>query len=195
MRRGSFCQLVMRMFAVKDLFATLSCALITVVAIAMPVAAQDKPSVPAPAQAEKRASAKTAKAEVVDERDFYTRRAQEMLDADNLGVDSKPHPLTKDFPEQFVVVCTGGCKNRQAYIVDMEPRSAQRTIEIGEMIPTAAGGPGVSTVVCIGGCPDANSVHFTSSNVGDFINDWESAHRAPASRSKSESGRWLTDQN
>jgi len=187
------------MFALKDLTATLCAVLVALFAMAVSVSAEEKAPAKAKAQASKSATAKTAKAEAVDERDFYTRRAQEMLDADSPGADGKPHALAKDFPEQYVVVCTGGCKNHQAHIVDMEPRQPQKTTEIGEMIPTAAGGSAKaslsSAVVCVGGCPRGDTIHFTSADVGDFVNDWESLNSAPSSGEKAESGRWLSDQN
>ncbi len=188
----------MRMFALKDLLTTLCSVLFALAAMANSVSADNKTSSEPKAASSKSASTKTAKIEdskkEVDERDYYTRRAQELLDADQ-AADAKPHPLAENYPEHYVVVCTGGCKNHQAHIVDFEPRKSLNETEVGEMIPTAAGGaaePGVNVVRCVGGCPKGNSIYFAASDVGA---DWDGTSSAAKSGTKTESGRWMSDQN
>ena len=188
----------MRMFSLKDLFTTLCSVLCALAVMATSVSADDKASSQADAASSQSTTTKTAKKSNVDERDFYTRRAQELLDADH-AADAKSHPLTENYPEHFVVVCTGGCKNHQAHIVDFEPRKSTKESEVGEMIPTAAGasdGLGVNVISCIAGCRDGNSVYLAA---GEMDADWDST-RAPAkspakSGTTTESGRWLSDQN
>lgn len=139
------------------------------------------------AQATKKDAAKQGE----DERDYYTRRAQKMLKEDS-AVDSKQHPLAENYPDQFVVVCEGGCKNHQAHIVDFQPRNPPTITEIGEMIPTAAGGQSAVSAAqsaqCIGGCTRQDEDDFDLSSAAG---NWDSTGAAPTSQQGGESGRWL----
>jgi len=183
------------MFSLKDLLTTLCSVLLSLVVTASSVSADDAASSDPKAASDSSTTNKTAKKADVDERDFYTRRAQELLDEDQ-AADGKPHPLSENYPDQFVVVCTGGCKNRQAHIVDFEPRKRIKEVEVGEMIPTAAGSPpdlSVNVISCLAGCPEGNSVHFAAS--GEMDADWDSTSAPVKSGKTTESGRWLSDQN
>ena len=186
----------MRMFSLKDLLTTLCSILLALVVTASSAAANNDAASETKAASGSSTTDKTAKKADADERDFYTRRAQELLNEDD-AVDAKPHPLTENYPDQYVVVCTGGCKNRQAHIVDFEPRNSRKEIEVGEMIPTAAAGSSdrsVNVISCIAGCPEGNSVYFASGE--DMEADWDSTTApATAGGTTTESGRWMSDQN
>lgn len=137
---------------------------------------------------------KATKAAEEHERDYYTLRAKKMLEQDKADASARPHPLAKNYPDQWVVVCEGGCKNRQAHIVDFEPRNAQKTVEVGEMIPTAAGsvqsGSGANFIACVAGCPDGDAVFYDAAG-GSSNGDWDSVTSNSTSENESESGRWL----
>lgn len=204
-------QWVLRMFTAQKLsvLGCLSAISLMSFAVALPVGVEAKPGATQPAQkseakkvdaaantADEKKSAPGATANPSgaddDDRDYYTRRAKEMLKED-AAHDFRPHPLMKNYPEQFVTVCEGGCRNRQACIVDLEPRKPAKMETIGEMIPTAAGGDAnlANVAQCIGGCPGQASGDEISGLPSEA--DWESLSRAaPAPQSGSESGRWLT---
>ena len=120
-----------------------------------------------------------------------------MLDADKAGESVKQHPLAENYPEHYVVVCEGGCKNHQAHIVDFEPRKAKQALEIGEMIPTSAGTAtsGANVIVCIGGCPNGEAMHFSAGNISGLDADWDSASGSAGSGNQGESGRWMSQHN
>lgn len=183
------------MFSLKDLLTTLCSVLLALVVTVSSAAANDDAASETKAASGSSTTDKTAKKENVDERDFYTRRAQELLDADS-AADAKPHPLAENYPDQYVVVCTGGCKNRQAHIVDFEPRKSRKETEVGEMIPTAAGGSpdlSVNVISCIAGCREGNSVYFATGEGMEA--DWDSTSAPAKSGTTTESGRWMSDQN
>lgn len=190
----------MRMLFYKDLFTTLVSALALVMAMTASVQATDKMA----NKPEEKSATKVAKVQDLgdetgeDERDYYTRRAKDILDKDLHANESKPHPLASNYPEHFVVVCTGGCRNRRAYIVDLEPRQTKDAVEIGEMIPTAAGGApasqGENVVRCLGGCPTGRTIYAATGDV-DGDGDWESSKVPDTSKDKGESGRWMTTIN
>ena len=187
----------MRMLAPKNLIAIFFSIIFAFSALA-PAALAEEPSVKktdAAATSEAKNGSKNQEVEE-DERDYYTLRAQEMLKADGNDASAMPHPLAKNYPDHYVVVCTGGCKNRQAYIVDMQPHKPEGTVEIGEMIPTAAGGgstaPGSNIVRCIGGCYDGKTIHMGSADVED---SWDSTVPPAPSADASESGRWMKEQD
>ncbi|MCH9764875.1 MAG: hypothetical protein K0U34_02630 [Alphaproteobacteria bacterium] len=186
----------MRMSALKDFFATFISVLLLAMVTAASAHAENKTAVRKAPQPQSQ-SAKAEKADDdtgVDERDYYTRRAKELLDKDKSAANSKPHPLAINYPEHFVVVCTGGCRNRQAHIVDFEPRQSKDAVEIGEMIPTAAGGMGAASdanvVRCIAGCGDGRAIYSANLDFdGTESGAWES--NTPAQSTAGESGRWL----
>lgn len=182
------------MFTFKALLTTLVSVVFGLTALSGPVLSEDAPKRAQASEKDSAAGDQSAKQDDVDERDYYTRRAQDMLNEDKAR-DSKPHALAKNYPEHFVVVCEGGCKNRQAHIVDFEPRKKKQPKEIGEMIPTAAGGASplskAQFIECIGGCPNGDSVYFGPTAVD---NDWESTSQTALGR-QGESGRWLSESN
>lgn len=154
--------------------------------------AADGKGTSAPAAAQDQAEKKAPE----DERDYYTLRAKKMLEQDKADVTAKPHPLTTNYPEQYVTICEGGCKNRRAHIVDFEPRKPHQAAEVGEVIPTAAGrGPAAKSnvVECIGGCLHGNSVFLGTDDYASMDENWDTTVDAASSRG--ESGRWMSDRN
>lgn len=181
------------MIAQKNILFACFAALFGCAALAVPVAVADEAG-SEPEQSTKTANNSKPGKAAEDERDYYTIRAQEMLQADK-ALNSKPHPLAENYPEHYVVVCDGGCKNRQAYIVDMQLRKKTQQVVIGEMVPTAAGGDGAlqsGAIECLGGCPRRGEAGVDLVDYHAAGNDWESLNAAEPQGSAGESGRWLT---
>lgn len=138
----------------------------------------------------------SAKQASEDERDYYTLRAKKMLEEDKADVTAKPHPLAVNYPDDYVTVCEGGCKNRQAHIVDFEPRKPNKAVEVGELIPTAAGSGASarSTIIeCVGGCPRGNGAFAGVEDFAGMHDEWDGSDGSAAARG--ESGRWMSDRN
>lgn len=86
--------------------------------------------------------------------DYYSKRAKEMLKADNAAVDMAPHPLAAAHPDQLVVVCEAGCgRGKPAQIVYMAPRPVAVTANEGSMVPASvSGADDGSGIACTAGC-------------------------------------------
>jgi hypothetical protein len=116
------------------------------------------------AQAKAATDAATAKAAGDKEpRNYYERRAKKILENAAIAKDTKPHPLAKDYPDDFVVVCEAGCRGRNVEVVSREPRKPVRVIESGALVTASADGAEATSadqnvMVCLGGCRRGSEV-------------------------------------
>ncbi len=91
--------------------------------------------------------------------DIYGQWAQKKLDRAKAITESKVHPLAKNYPDHFVVVCEAGCTEYQAEIVYLEPRDAR-----GPVHKAASDTEGIDphSVACVGGCYSGNRQFATA---------------------------------
>lgn len=94
-----------------------------------------------------------------EDRDYYARRAAEVLKQDSKPAVPDAHPLAAEHPDFNVVVCIGGCPHgKNDEIVSMQPKAdAKGTATAGMMVATSSSAEADaagSTIDCIAGCYD-----------------------------------------
>ena len=98
--------------------ATISLSAVLAIAASAHVQAEEQ------AKPETAASQSDAETLTQPSGDYYSRRAEKILEKAAAGEDNKPHPLAKSYPEDFVIVCEAGCRERRAVVVSRERREA-----------------------------------------------------------------------
>ena len=134
--------------------------------------------------------------------DYYSRRAEKILEKAAAGDDNKPHPLAKTYPEDFVIVCEAGCRERRAAIVSREPREAVKVVEGGRLVTLSADGDATSgtpdnILVCLAGCrPGSVVIPSAPPQISEPYVPVSSMTHPAADEFKTtvgpESGRWLS---
>lgn len=80
---------------------------------------------------------------------------------DNDASSDKPHPLSSEHPDDFLVICEAGCRPQSDRIVYRISKmsaaayaNAQRKMEPNSALPETAQPSGADAVMCIAGCYD-----------------------------------------
>lgn len=147
-------------------FAASLTLLIALPAVAMPLvvaqaAAEEVAPDPAPGEPQSNPDqpatpANARKTPVVDE--SLSDPFSELRDGDAKEENDAPvHPLVAARPADNVVVCDGGCAGAESVVVYAEPRTAQQSVPVAELKPTAFEGATKSSkpeIACVAGCYD-----------------------------------------
>lgn len=133
--------------------------------------------------------------------DYYQKRATKILEKASSVRDATPHPLSKAYPGDFVIVCEAGCRGRKAEIVSREPREAVKVVSAGRLVTLSASsevdqGLSENVLVCLAGCrPGSVVIPSAPPQVLDPSVPVTSFTHPAASEFKTtigpESGRWL----
>lgn len=83
------------------------------------------------------------------EGDIFGQWAAKKLKQANQGRNLGPHPLARQYPDHYVVVCQAGCRTPNEQIVYMEPHEARNPAN--EPTPDSAQA-GTDYIACVGGC-------------------------------------------
>jgi hypothetical protein len=102
-----------------------------------------------------------APAQAAPQADYYTRRAESVIEAEKKGT-AKPHPLAAAHPGFDVVVCEAGCPVGRTPEIVFARRETERekVATQGELVPTSSqtnakpGDDEESNLACIAGCYD-----------------------------------------
>lgn len=133
---------------------------------------------------------------------IYDRQALEKLSAEK-SVNSEPHPLMLQYPEDFTVVCEAGCKEEDAEIVYRERKNARGPVtEPGEKVKALPVEQAKNVVQCVGGCYLGERVYGATASAGPASAasedmSWMGSAKAaapaakPVDRKNDTSGRWF----
>ena len=125
-----------------------------------------------PKQAEKNSDANE-----VGVANIYDKWSQETLKQEG-SENGEVHPLAKQHPDQYVVICEAGCDQMDGRIVGMKPRVDE------DKDGQNASAADTSQITCIGGCFDGEGNFSGLSDDYNGAGEWMDAPEDDASASK-----------